>query len=67
MAHGTGMLITCCNQYSYMGRFSKTPTCPICKKKVKQITKSELDRKYRTSLLNFIYPNEGQWIKLEKR
>jgi hypothetical protein len=67
MAHGTGRLNVCCNQYTYVYRFSSDATCPICGKKAKQITKSDLDKQYWTSLLNFIYPSEGHWIKVEKR
>ncbi len=67
MAHGTGRLNVCCNQYTYVSRFSSDAMCPKCGKKSKQISKDELIKQYWISVLNFIIPNEGNWIKIEKR
>ncbi len=67
MAHGTGRLNICCNQYTYVYRFSKDATCPICGKVANQINKEDLIKNYNVSFLDFYTPNEGHWIKTTKR
>ena len=69
MAHGSPRYNICnkCCQYTLVSRFSQDPNCPTCGQKTEQTTKSDIQTNYWVGILDFITPNFGNWIKVEKR